>query len=138
MIIKFKKLLDNAKTPEYAHPTDAGCDLSAAAMELSNTHVIYDTGLSVEIPEGYVGLIFPRSSVYKTGMSLTNSVGVIDSGYRGSIKVIFKLGEVTSTYRVGDRVCQLIILPYPKVTFEETESLSDSDRGDGGFGSTGK
>ena len=97
-----------------------------------------------EIPKGYVGLVFPRSSIRKTDLSLTNCVGVIDSGYRGEIQATFKkifgkndvrLDELD--YNVGDRIAQIMIIPYPSVTFVEVDELSQTDRGEGGFGSTG-
>ena len=101
--------------------------------------IVYGTGIAVEIPEGHVGLVFPRSSIRKYDLSLTNSVGVIDSGYRGEIQVTFRKerGVASKTYEVGDRVCQLMILPYPTVNFVEVNDLSDSERGTGGHGSTG-
>jgi dUTP pyrophosphatase len=99
--------------------------------------VTYNTGLAIEIPEGHVGLLFPRSSISKTVLSLANSVGVIDSGYRGSIMFKFRYPEEGMVYDVGDRVGQIIIMPYPTIEFEETEELSSTERGQGGFGSTG-
>jgi dUTP pyrophosphatase len=94
----------------------------------------------MEIPKGFVGLIFPRSSVRKTDLLLTNSVGVIDSGYRGEIQATFKKtdGDRSIVYEVGERGAQIIIIPYPKIKFIVSEELSSSERGDGGFGSTGK
>jgi dUTP pyrophosphatase len=115
-------------------------DLTATSIVDDAFQVTYGTGIAVEIPEGYVGLIFPRSSIRKYQLQLSNSVGVIDSGYRGEIQFTFnKTGGVPSKkYEVGDRVGQLIIMPFPPVTPVESDSLSDSERGDGGFGSTGK
>jgi dUTP pyrophosphatase len=98
--------------------------------------VTYDTGIAIEIPQGYVGLLFPRSSVSKTVLTLSNSVGVIDSGYRGSIMFKFRYPEEGPVYEVGDRVGQIIIMPYPQISFEEVEELSETERGEGGFGST--
>ena len=115
-------------------------DLTAVSIDFDEwEHLTYHTGLSIEIPEGYVGLLFPRSSVYKTGQFLTNSVGVIDSGYRGEIMLKYTRDTHSDkkAYRPGDRVGQIIILPYPKVEFEEVESLSQTERGSGGYGSTG-
>ena len=97
----------------------------------------YGTGVAVEIPHGYVGFVFPRSSIANTHLTLSNSVGVIDSGYRGEIKAKFRKGG-TRGYNVGDRIAQLIIMPYPEVTFVEVDELSDSDRGEGGYGSSGR
>lgn len=141
MKVKVKKLNSEAIIPKYAHPTDAGLDLTAVSYERdSNNLIVYHTGLSIEIPEGYVGLIYPRSSISKYDLELTNSVGVIDSGYRGEI--LFKFRETTShfpnIYVPGDRIGQLIIVPYPSIELEEVDELSSSDRSDKGFGSTGK
>lgn len=147
MNIKIKKLHENAVIPAYAHATDAGMDLVA----VSKTHdhegnIVYGTGLAVEIPAGYVGLVFPRSSNAKTMMYLTNSVGVIDSGYRGEILLKYKRvtpyyttfrGDGHPEWEIGDRVGQLIILPYPAITFAEVDELSESDRGQDAYGSTG-
>lgn len=140
MKVKIKKIDANAVIPKYAKPGDAGLDLTATSEEWNddNTMVTYGTGLAVEIPEGYVGLVFPRSSVSKTTLNLTNSVGVIDSGYRGEIMFKFRYLEEGMIYDVGDRIGQLIIIPYPQVEFEEVEDLSSTERGEGGFGSTGK
>lgn len=141
MKVRVKKLDPRAVIPSYAKPGDAGLDLTAISVEDKGEKVIYGTGLAVEIPEGYVGLIFPRSSIHKKNLSLSNSVGVIDSGYRGEIKFIFKVDAlVTNTpnfYEVGDRIGQLMIIPYPQIELEEAEELSQTARGEGGFGSTG-
>jgi len=145
MKVKIKKLHENAVVPSYAKPGDAGMDLTAISRTSDdNNNVVYGTGLAVEIPEGYVGLIFPRSSNAKTDLYLTNHVGVIDSGYRGEIMFKFRKSDCTKNYQearlyeIGDRVGQLIIIPYPAIEFEEVEDLSSSDRGTGGFGSSGK
>lgn len=142
--VKIKKLNENAVTPKYAKIGDAGMDLVAISMS-SNSYtgqVTYDTGLSFEIPEGYVGLIFPRSSICKKSLQLSNSTGIIDSGYRGTVKAVFNptgsylLGD-DAIYQVGDRVAQIMILPYPQVEFEEANELSSTERNTGGFGSSG-
>lgn len=142
MKVRFKKLNENAVVPAYSKPGDAGLDLTATSKELTNNpqygFLEYGTGLAVEIPEGHVGLIFPRSSISNTGLILSNSVGVIDSGYRGEIKFRFKHIPGTADYNVGDRVGQLIILPYPSIETEEATELNSSERGEGGFGSSGK
>lgn len=147
MKVKFKKLDPMAVMPTKAHPTDAGFDLTTISDGEPcdmGAHV-YHTGIAVEIPKGYVGLVFPRSSISNKNISLTNSVGVIDSGYRGEIMAKFKpdytwgsTGDYGEVYKAGDRIAQLIIMPYPEVEFEEVNELSESDRGKGGFGSTGK
>lgn len=135
--IKLKRLTPTAKIPTKAHATDAGYDLYASSCHYDNGLIVYGTGVAVEIPQGYVGLVFPRSSIANTHLMLSNSVGVIDSGYRGEIMAKFRKGG-TRGYIVGDRIAQLIIMPYPEVTFEEVDELSDSDRGTGGYGSSGK
>lgn len=136
-----KKLHPNAVIPTYAKQGDAGMDL--VATEIINEEVFqitYGIGLAMEIPEGFVGLIFPRSSIRKTDLSLTNCVGVIDSGYRGELQATFRKerGVVSKKYEVGDRIAQIMIIPYPPIEFVETDELSNTERGDGGFGSTGK
>jgi dUTP pyrophosphatase len=140
MKVKIKKLNINAIIPSYQKKGDGGLDLTAISEKWNdnNTMVTYDTGIAVEIPEGYVGLLFPRSSINKTTLILSNSVGVIDSGYRGSIMFKYRYSEEGLVYDVGDRVGQLLIIPYPQIKFEEVDELSETLRGEGGFGSTGK
>jgi len=140
MQVNIKKLSENAVIPTYGKPGDAGMDLTCISekWEEDNSMVTYDTGIAMEIPEGYVGLVFPRSSISKTSLILSNSVGVIDSGYRGSIMFKFRYPEEGMIYEVGERVGQIIIVPYPQITFNEVQELSSTDRGEGGFGSTGK
>jgi len=142
--VKVKKILENAVLPIKGSEGAAGFDLTAAQetfkAELTGPMFEYDTGLSFEIPEGYVGLVFPRSSITtKTTLLLGNGVGVIDSDYRGTVK--FQYRNITpgagKKYKIGDRVGQIIILPIPSVSFEEVTDLSDSKRGAGGFGSSG-
>lgn len=168
LTVKFKKLNEDAVTPSYAKEGDAGLDLVATSKRLETedgSYLEYGTSLAFEIPEGHVGLLFPRSSISKSasGVSLRNSVGVIDSGYRGEVKIrldlpteecywdgqdflIWRDGEggpstnglpdLVKTPSVGEKVAQLIIVPYPTIELEESSDLSDTDRGDGGFGST--
>ena len=139
MKVKFKKLFEAAVKPFYAKSGDAGMDLTCIGGEFGDKIITYDIGLSIEIPEGYVGLIYPRSSIYKTDLVLSNSTGVIDSGYRGEIKVKFRLTKPladATIYSIGQRVAQLIILPYPSIELHEVSDLTASDRGDTGFGST--
>jgi len=137
MKVRIKRLHPDAVIPKYAKAGDAGMDLTAVEMEREWNIVTYKTGLAIEIPEGHVGLLFPRSSVYKTSMVLSNCVGVIDSGYRGEIMLKFRSTESNKAYEVGDRIGQLIIMPYPQVEFEEVDDLSSTERGSGGYGSTG-
>ena len=143
MVVKIKKLVENAVIPKYSKPGDAGLDLTAVSVSFEKNYVSYKTGLAVEIPEGFVGLLFPRSSNSKMDLILTNSVGVIDSGYRGEIELRYKLvangvtPSIVGTYNIGDRVGQLIIIPYPSIEFEEVTELSTTERNTGGYGSTG-
>lgn len=208
MKVKFKRLEAEAKAPTKAHKSDAGYDIVATRRYFDEIgKVVYGTGIAVEIPEGYVGLLFPRSSVCCYDLSPNNCIGVIDSGYRGEIMFKFRptllycdnisihrghgrhardyagslqidpatqsvmangldstffgsfptypSGRATTAineegrtkllstldprlYEVGDRVGQLLILPIPQIEFEESDELSPSDRGVGGYGSTGK
>lgn len=167
MEIKVKKISPNAVMPKKAHKSDAGFDLTATSKEYDNDgNVVYGTGLAFEIPEGFVGLLFPRSSNSKRHLILSNSVGILDSGYRGEVMFKFKTtcqtvnpfklawallfrkkriaSEVINVftngkdYDIGDRIGQMIIIPYPKIDFIEAEELSETDRGCGGYGSSGK
>ena len=138
MKVKIKKLHEDAVIPKYAKDGDAGLDLTAVDVVAESGTITYKTGLAVEIPRWHVGLLFPRSSVYKTGQRLTNCVGVIDSGYRGEIMMKFTLSPYQIEYDIGDRIGQMIIIPYPMIEFEEVEELIESDRGKGGYGSTGR
>jgi len=142
MQVRVKRLHEEATIPAYSKPGDAGLDLTAiSATRDDYGNVVYGTGLAIEIPEGYVGLIFPRSSNSKTDLYLTNHVGVIDSGYRGEIMFKYRPKDTllnAKVYAVGDRIGQLMILPYPAIELVEATELSDSERGKGGFGSTGK
>ena len=131
MKVKITKTHRDAVIPSYAKIGDAGMDLKSTSALYEDKHITYGTGL------GYVGLLFPRSSIYKTSQLLANSVGVIDSGYRGEIKFKFTRSSDALEYNVGDRIGQLIILPYPKIELIEVEGLSWSARGIDGFGSTG-
>lgn len=166
MDVKIKKLTQTAQIPTKAHATDAGYDLYADSVEWDDKgNTVYGTGIAMEIPQGYVGLVFPRSSNSKKDLFLTNCVGVIDSGYRGEIKAKFRptlstvnplkfwwkcfvrnLSNISlplfvvhgEEYKIGDRIAQIIIIPYPEVDFVITNELSDSDRGVGGYGSSGE
>lgn len=161
MEVKVKLLSDKAVMPTFATAGDAGADLIAATCNWDEKQGYweYGTDISLEIPEGYVGLIFPRSSISKYDLMLTNSVGVIDSGYRGPIGFRFKwnsfnklysmlvrltggmginpvgLGE--QKYKVGDKIGQLIIMPCPAIEFIKADALSETQRGENGWGSTG-
>lgn len=151
MKVKIKSLEPNSVIPSYARPGDAGMDLTATSKFFDEYgNICYGVGLAFEIPEGYVGLVFPRSSCSKKQLVLANAVGVIDSGYRGEVVVKFKPSlaldreqyckyiQMYDLYNIGDRVAQMIIMPYPHIEFEETDELSETERGDGRYGSTGK
>lgn len=146
MEVKFKKLSDKAVTPTYAYDGDAGLDLTAVGVnseinECGQFVIVYHTGLALEIPKGYVGLLFPRSSIANKSLVLTNCVGVIDSNYRGEILAKFKntTGDsVPAVYPIGAKIAQLIIMPYPTINLIESDELSKTKRGEGGYGSSDK
>ena len=186
MKVKVKKLREDAVLPSKAHPTDAGFDLTAVSREFdAEGNVTYGFGLAFEIPEGYVGLIFPRSSICRKDLALSNAVAVIDAHYRGEVTAKFKPTLVVASnkevgkdeadwygideaewddnfvtfygrqdcypdvpqgyapfpprlYEVGERIAQMIIMPIPQIEFEETDDLSETDRGANGYGSTGR
>ena len=141
VLVKVKKLVPEAVVPSYSKVGDAGMDLTIT-KEIENTSfsVSYGFGIAMEIPQGYVGLVFPRSSVRNQELILSNCVGVIDSGYRGELQATFKKtnGLDSIKYKVGERGAQIIILPYPTIYMTEVPELSNTERGTGGFGSTGK
>lgn len=138
MKIKIKKLHPNAVTPFYATEGSAAMDLTAVSSEYIDTeHMKYNFGLAFQIPKGKVGLIFPRSSCYKQKQLLSNCVGVIDSDYRGEISAVM-IGTSKSSYTTGERVAQIMFIDAPQIEFIETDELSTSERGEGGYGSTGK
>lgn len=142
MKVKFKRLNPFATVPGYAKSGDACFDLVATSIRYDDSFIEYGTGIAIEVPQGHVGLIFPRSSVTNKGLMLKNSVGVIDSGYRGEIKfrytVIYESIRTEDLYQVGDRIGQMMILPIPTVELQEVDELSDSERGEGGYGSSGR
>ena len=145
MEIRIKKLVPEAVVPQKAHASDAGFDLVAVSCKVDEYGcLVYGTGLAFEIPEGYVGLVFPRSSVAKKDLILSNCVGVIDAGYRGEVTAKFGLANRRPTanddmiYHAGDRIAQIVFVKLPDVQLVESEELSDSDRGTGGYGSTGR
>ena len=166
LIVK-TKIIDQSivmRKLQYAKDGDAGIDLVATSKCIDNDgNVVYGTNRAFEIPKGYVGLLFPRSSNSKKDLTLSNSVGIIDSGYRGEVMMKYKSTNFSYTlltlinlflkkkggiivdmyvnyvksYDIGERVGQLVIIPYPQIEFEEVDELSDSERGSGGYGSTG-
>lgn len=145
MTVKVKKLSENAVLPQKAHKSDAGFDLTVSRIttelnEVGELIIVYHTDLCMEIPEGYFGALFSRSSISRKPLSQTNSVGVVDSGYRGEIVAKFRStvpAVVPSVYKEGERFAQLVILPVPDIDMVEAETLGNSDRGEAGLGSTG-
>lgn len=136
--IKFKKINPNAVIPKQGTAGAAGFDLTAVSIEETDQFVKYYTGIAVEIPAGYFGMLVPRSSVVNTGLLMGNSVGIIDSDFVGELSAVFYLRSGCRVYNVGDRIGQLVIVPIPEVEFVEVDELSETERGAGGYGSTGK
>ena len=141
MNVKIKKLSKDAVIPSYAKIGDVGLDLTAISISYANNYIEYGTGLAIEIPKGFGGFIFPRSSISNYDLSFCNSVGVVDSNYRGELKIrfnaIYNYQLNKKLYDIGDRIGQLVVLPVPKIEFELTGELNDSVRGSSGFGSSG-
>lgn len=144
MELKFKRLEDEAVLPIRGTKGAAGIDLTCikidtALNEANQLMLVYHTGLAVEIPAGYVGLLIPRSSIWKKSLWLTDNVGVIDADFRGEIVAIMKATTdvVPAIYKQGERFCQLVVVPVPEYTITETSELSETERGENGFGSTG-
>ena len=139
MIIQIKKLNPKAKLPEYAHPGDAGMDLfSVESVTIKpGKRIVCQTGIAMRIPDGYVGLIWDKSGVAsKSGIKTMG--GVIDSGYRGEIGVVFQnLSKENYNIKEGDKIAQMLIQKVARPQIEEVEELGDTERGEGGFGSTG-
>lgn len=165
VIVKFKRLHKDAKVPTYITEDSAGLDITAISMEYDakNRCMIYHTGLAVQLPKGYVGLLFPKSGIYKTTLNLRNCVGILDGDYTGEVKAYFKddieygsrfllklriwfnrllkklnipqpLRSKIRRYEIGDKVIQMIVLPFPKVNFLKVEELDKTERGTKGFG----
>lgn len=155
MKVPIKLLYEDSKMPTKAHNADAGFDLYARDITpLGNNKVKITTGVAIDVPVGHVGLLFPRSSIYKTVFSLANSVGVLDAGYQDEISFIFDVNpslflqtlmvsdeselDQTKMYAYQDRIGQLIIMPIPEIEFEQVSKFEKSERGKKGWGSSGK
>lgn len=141
--VKFKRVHEAAVIPSRANKTDVGLDLTAVSIRHvddpeEGTYYEYDTGLQLAIPEGYGGFLFPRSSISKKDLILANAVGVLDPDYRGNIKLRYKYRINPKIYDIGDRIGQLVILPFPEVNLIEVSELPYGERGDNGFGSSDK
>lgn len=150
MELKITKLYPNAILPSFAHEGDAGMDLYVhRVIEETANQITYGLGIAVKIPDNHVGLIFPRSSIRKYDLSLSNSVGVIDSGYIGELQATFNkttpayydgpVRNASKEYDIDERCCQLVVLPLARFDIKEVDSLSNitTTRGEGGFGSSG-
>lgn len=139
MKLRIKRLAD-VDMPSYAHEGDAGIDLRAAeavTIEPMESEKVR-TGIAAEIPDGCVGLVFPRSGLGSRGLTMRNAVGVVDSGYRGEIMAaMWNTTEHTWSIGKGERIAQLVVVPYVRCEIEEADGLSDTERGEGGYGSTG-
>jgi dUTP pyrophosphatase len=141
MELKIKKLIPEAVIPQYAKNGDACFDIVATSISFANPYYIeYGTGLAMEVPEGFVGTLFPRSSISNTDLTLANSTGILDSGYRGEIKFRFRTSSRSfgKHYAVGDRIGQMMLVEIPKIKFKEVTELSTTERGEGGYGSSGR
>lgn len=144
--VNVKKLAPEAVIPRYAKSGDAGMDMTAISVTETEMYIEYGTGIAIQLPENHVGLIYPRSSLSNYDLVLANHVGVVDSGYTGEIRFRFKKSYTkilngareAKYYNVGDKIGQLIVMPYPLVVFNEVEELEETARGLGGFGSSGK
>jgi dUTP pyrophosphatase len=137
--IRVKRTRADAVIPTKANPTDSGYDLTLLeGKKLSDRITRYDTGIAIEVPEGYYVEVFPRSSFSKSGYMMANSVGIIDNHYRGSILVtVIKVDENAPELQLPSKSFQFILKQYSLSTIEEVDELSDTDRGDKGFGSSG-
>ena len=142
LTLKVKRLTDTAKLPTYAHEGDACFDLYADSVTSSNGGTVFmcSTGLSFDIPQGYALMVYSRSGHgFNHNTRLSNAVGVVDSSYKGELMVKLTCDRQLTYHPVeGDRIAQAMLIPIPVVTFEEVDSLPESDRGTGGFGSSGK
>lgn len=148
--VKIKKLHKDAVIPKYETKGAVGMDLTAVSVEYDNYgNLVVGTGLAIQLPEGYYADLRPRSSISKYDLVLANSIGTVDADYTGELILKFKPSDYFAVnrddvygdgeiYKVGDRVAQLLILPYPKINFIEVDELDKTERGNKGFGSTGK
>ena len=149
MEVKIKKTHKDAVIPQYAHKGDAALDVTATSFHIdTDGNFVYGIGLAFDIPEGYYMQVLPRSSNAKKDLILSNGIGTIDSSYKGEVIFKFKpstrmkgslhiIPGMVKHYAIGDRIGQIIILPYPTIEFVEVDELSDSERGTGSYGSTG-
>lgn len=141
MTVKFKRLRPEAVLPAYAHPSDAGMDVCAVddAVVPKGGRALVRTGLAMQLPVGYEAQVRPRSGLaLKHGVTVLNAPGTIDAGYRGEVGVILaNFGDGDFQVKAGDRIAQLVIAPVTQAAVAETDEVDETDRGAGGFGSTG-
>ena len=141
MTVSFKRISPDASLPSYARPGDAGMDLKSAedAVVEPGARLLVHTGLAMALPEGYEAQVRPRSGLaLKHGISVLNTPGTIDEGYRGEVGVIlFNTGDTAFKIAKGDRIAQMVIAPVTRARIVETDDLGSTERGAGGFGSTG-
>ena len=140
--VELKRLVDGVQVPGYAYEGDAGVDLRSVKHVILEPHqrAMVPTGLAIGLPKGYAGFVMPRSGLAaKHGISIVNTPGLIDSNYRGELKIILVNHDDEQSFEinVGDRIAQLVIMPVPTVRFHEVEQLSETVRGEAGFGSSG-
>lgn len=140
--VELKRLVDGVQVPGYAYEGDAGVDLRSVKHVILEPHqrAMVPTGLAIGLPKGYAGFVMPRSGLAaKHGISIVNTPGLIDSNYRGELKIILVNHDDEQPFEinVGDRIAQLVIMPVPTVQFHEVELLSETVRGEAGFGSSG-
>ena len=155
--VKIKRLSEKAVLPKKAFPTDGGYDMYATSIEFDDYgNIVYGLGWAFEIPEGYVGLLFPRSSTSKFDINMQNSIGLIDCHFRGEVKAKYRptstqpvrgaktncievyQANTAEIYEVGDKVAQMVFIKLPETELKEVEELSKTDRGEGGWGHTGR
>lgn len=140
--IPIKLLSSNAQIPHMAYNGDAGVDLRSVEHIVlkPQERAMVATGLAIALPEGYAGFVLPRSGIAaKHGISIVNAPGLIDSNYRGELKVVLQNTDISDSFtiEIGDRIAQLIVMPVPTINFEQVEELTESQRGVSGFGSSG-
>jgi dUTP pyrophosphatase len=139
LLVGFKKLSEEAQIPTKAHKTDGGWDLYASEIEHEGSTTLVRLGFGMKVPEGWCARIAPRSSFTKLGWALTNSPALIDCSYTGEVMLRFtSISEKDFPYTVGNRVAQMTFEEVPEVIWQEVDNLEDTDRGEGGFGSSGK
>lgn len=141
MKVKVKKLNPDAVVPKYGTNFAAGADLTATSMKVTDRYISYGVGLAFELPPGHCAFLFQRSSVSNMDLTLANAVGLLDEDFRGEVSFRFRTTNNSlgaKYYQIGDRIGQIVVVPYSQLTFEVVEELSESIRNDGGYGSTGQ